>query len=214
MIVRGDRPIPPPRARLHVNMRISETGRTIGRSRSVATARGNPPWASRSGFPERSRRIFPAAASPRPARRGTAGGGPQVPAARRGGQRVQDGLDHRGALWAEIAVDLPGTVQGGVQGHALVGPRSPSSLGSGWAVWARISAHIAASDRRLRARPGGSAQDLLSLAPALIRHGAGPPGQLQGDRLGEHDPSASPVSSTRWPRANAWMAWVPRPGPW
>jgi len=36
--------------------------------------------------------------------------------------------------------------------------------------------------------PGGSDEDLLGLVPVLIGDGAGPPGQLQGDRLGEHVP--------------------------
>ena len=53
------------------------------------------------------------------------GAGPQVTGAGRGGQGVQDGLDHRGALGGQIAVDDAGAAERGGQGHAAVRARVP-----------------------------------------------------------------------------------------
>ena len=61
------------------------------------------------------------------------GAGAQVTAAVRGGQRVQDGLDHRRAFGAEVAVDHSGPVERRVQGQPPVQARVVAGVGVGGA---------------------------------------------------------------------------------
>ncbi len=112
--------------------------------------------------------------------------GAQVPAARGGGQGVQDGLHHRGAFGGQVAVDDAGAVQGGVQGQPAVQVLVVVGVGVGpGGAGADLRADRGQCPQ-VRPGPGGGDQDLLGLVPVLAGDGPGPPGQLQGDRRGDH----------------------------
>ena len=109
--------------------------------------------------------------------------GPQVPAARRGRQRIQHRLHHRRALRGQIPADHPGPLERRVKRHAPVQVPVVLILG----VRRRGPVPDLRADRgqrpQVRPGPGRRHQELLGLVPVLRGDGAGPPGQLQRHRL-------------------------------
>ena len=114
--------------------------------------------------------------------------GPQVPAPRRGGQRVQHRLHHRGALRGQVPADDAGAVQRRLQRHAPV--QVPAVLILRVRLRGPVPDLRADRGQRPQARPGPGRghHDLLGLGPVVRRDGPGPLGQLQRDRLGQHVP--------------------------
>jgi hypothetical protein len=109
--------------------------------------------------------------------------GPQVRAARRGGQRVQHGADQGGARGGQLAAQHPGSVQGGLQEHFPVRVRRLIVIGRGDP--AADLGHHDGQRGQVRALGGRGDQDLLGLVPVLRGEGPQPPGQLQRDRGGQ-----------------------------
>ena len=112
--------------------------------------------------------------------------GPQVPATRRGRQRIQHRLDHRRALRGQIPAQDTRPVKSGLERHTPVQVRV---IG-----WVRRSGPVqdlrADRSQRLLIRPGPGRRhhDLLGRAAELHRDPPGPPGHPQRHRLGQHVP--------------------------